>query len=473
MGPRPSWLDLLPAPTPDMSKRSVFTNVTPLPGHVSRETAVALLHDHVEMIEMNPLVIRLEPTTAPPNATPEEVKVMHWYSITDEIVYVPGTKVKGETTYKAGFYNLPVGLQTHVFAPAGVDIKTKWSVGGSLPGEEKESVELGLSAPREGLYIREDADLRCSVFVMNFVKRNLKRGHHVLCERLIKKALLAEEEGRGQMSRQSVFSSDADSILQRWDHLYTPGTSKPSIGSSMTTPNHSTPVDTSCACEGVNHEPSCTFYMHPGQPKRPSDAESQIQPASSRHSTIDMLVPPNEYERGPPRAFTSYSPAGPHPCSCTGGVHVQGCPQYPGLLFSPLRPRSAGPEPRPQLLESQQQTYQLALPVHTEQGSLSAHPQHNPYSFSKPQSPGSNTFSSLSGHTFRPQRPGEQAELPATTDWDTAEDIYSAVELKPDPLLIRTQHGHAVVMELDGEAEVARQYWQQRVGDRSAPEGWI
>ena len=34
---------------------------------------------------------------------------MHWYGITDEIVYVPGTKVKGETTYKAGFYDLPVG----------------------------------------------------------------------------------------------------------------------------------------------------------------------------------------------------------------------------------------------------------------------------------------------------------------------------------------------------------------------------
>lgn len=460
-------MDLLPPPTPDMSKRSVFTSITPLPAHVSRETAVALLHDHVEMIRMNPLVIRQERTTAPPNATPEEEKVMHWYSITDELVYVPGTKVKGETTYKAGFYNLPRGLQTHVFAPAGVDIKTKWSVGGSLPGEEKESVELGLNAPREGLYIREDADLRCSVFVMNFVKRNLKKGHLVLCERLIQKASLAEEERLTQIQRESVISSDADSILRRWDHLYTPAANRPSQSSSWTTPDPPAPVDNSCACEGVSHEPSCSLYMRPGQSKQRSDDESQTPPGSFFHPTVDVIPGHRpEYERAAQSAFTPYSPAGPHPCGCSGGIHSSGCEHYPGLVMPPQRPRTAD---LPSQLQgsAQQQPYQLSLPSSAEPESLSAYPRTNPHSFSKPQSPSANVLNSFSGHTFRPQRPGEQAELPARTEWDAEDDVYSAIELKPNPLMIRTQHGHAVVMELDGEAEVARRYWQQRVGESS------
>lgn len=116
--------------------------------------------------------------------------------------------------------------------------------------------------------------------------------------------------------------------------------------------------------------------------------------------------------------------------------------------------------------ESQQQPYQLTLPTSADSDPQSAYARSNPYSFSKPQSPAANALSGFSGHTFRPQRPGEQAELPATTEWNsTDDDVYSAIELKPDPLLIRTPHGHAMVMELDGEQEMARQYWQQRVGN--------
>ena len=58
----------------------------------------------------------------------------------------------------------------------------------------------------------------------------------VLCERLVKKALLEADERRGvcRSSRESVFSSEADSILQRWDHLYTPSTLEgPLIGISI------------------------------------------------------------------------------------------------------------------------------------------------------------------------------------------------------------------------------------------------
>jgi len=58
-----------------------------------------------------------------------------------------------------------------------------------MPGEPRETVELGLSnAPREGLYVREDVDMRCNIVMTGFVKKTLKRAHLVLVDRLVMKA---------------------------------------------------------------------------------------------------------------------------------------------------------------------------------------------------------------------------------------------------------------------------------------------
>lgn len=43
--------------------------------------------------------------------------------------------VTGKVQYNASFYDLPYGLQTHVYAPLGLDIRGKWSVGGNIAGE--------------------------------------------------------------------------------------------------------------------------------------------------------------------------------------------------------------------------------------------------------------------------------------------------------------------------------------------------
>lgn len=175
-----------------MSKLTRMSHVTPLPPSVTREAAIAHLHNHRQMIQLNPLVLRHDTTTPHANAAPDEATGMVWYEITDEIQYIPGTPLKGEVSYKAGFYDLPTGLQTHTFAAGGVDIRGKWTVGGSLPGEEKEEVEIGTNKPREGLYILEEVDLKCNMLLTNFVKRNLKKSHATLVESIIQKASTAD-----------------------------------------------------------------------------------------------------------------------------------------------------------------------------------------------------------------------------------------------------------------------------------------
>lgn len=57
-----------------------------------------------------------------------------------------------------------------------------------MPGEPKEPLELGITVPKEGLYIREDVDLRCNFILSSFVKKTLKKAHSVLVDRLMAKA---------------------------------------------------------------------------------------------------------------------------------------------------------------------------------------------------------------------------------------------------------------------------------------------
>jgi hypothetical protein len=172
-----------------MSKRTVFTTITPLPAGITRETVLETLHDHLEMIDLNPAHTERHEISPPPEATPEEYHCT-WYQITDKISYFPG--YSGKVTFKACFHELMSGLQTHNYAPMGLDIKEKWTVGGNMPGEPVMPGEIGIGAPVQGLYLREDVEMRCNFLMTRFVRKVLKECLKTLVARLIKKAELQE-----------------------------------------------------------------------------------------------------------------------------------------------------------------------------------------------------------------------------------------------------------------------------------------
>lgn len=178
-----------------MPKQTCYTVVTPLPAGVSRQTVLEYLHSHLMMIDLNPLVeSRHRIPKGPARATAEEFSYATWYSLTDKIAYLPGNLVTGRVSYNVCFHDLPDGLQTHCYAPLGLDIREKWTVGGQEPGELKRNLEMGIGAPKEGLFLREDVDMRCSSLVTGFVKKNLRRAHGVLVERLVEVAGRRERE---------------------------------------------------------------------------------------------------------------------------------------------------------------------------------------------------------------------------------------------------------------------------------------
>jgi hypothetical protein len=142
------------------------------------------------MINLNPLVEDRRPIKAPAEATSEEFHCT-WYQLTDKISYLPGGLMSGKVSYNACFHDLPNGLQTHCYAPMGLNIRGKWTLGGTLPGEPIAPVELGLGTPLQGLWLREDVDMRCNIMMTSFVKKTLKKAHIHLVDRLLVRAQIS------------------------------------------------------------------------------------------------------------------------------------------------------------------------------------------------------------------------------------------------------------------------------------------
>jgi len=177
------------------------------------------------MIDLNPLVEERHPIKPPPNASAEEYHCQ-WYSLTDRVEYLPGGLMAGKVSYNVCFHDLERGLQTHCYAPMGLNIKGKWSLGGSLPGEPIAPVELGLGAPLQGLYLREDVDMKCNIMMTGFVKKTLKKAHSALVDRLLVKAQIVDASLTNRRISEKAFNTHLTTQSQFSDSqantLYSP-----------------------------------------------------------------------------------------------------------------------------------------------------------------------------------------------------------------------------------------------------------
>lgn len=180
-----------------LRKKEVFTIITPIPGFIPRQLAIDILHSHSEVITLNPLVLDHKPIKAPRNAASDEY-YSTWYEINQRIQYVPGLGKmgSGKISFNGCFHDMPWGLQTHIYAPMNVDLKNRYRIAGNQPGvEPPEQQEIGLAqlgAPTDGLYLRDDVEIKCNVAVVGFVKSQLKSASKEMVSRIIKKAELLD-----------------------------------------------------------------------------------------------------------------------------------------------------------------------------------------------------------------------------------------------------------------------------------------
>ena len=174
-------------------KQESFTLCTPIPGFVPRQLALDVLHNHGEVINLNPLVTDHKKIAPPAYATAEEFACI-WYEITEKIQYIPGLGKMGagSINFTGCFHDMPWGLQTHTYAPMNINLRNTYRVAGHLPGvEPHEPQELGLAAkgaPPEGLYLRADIGIECSVGLVSFVRSQTKAAIKEMVARMIKRA---------------------------------------------------------------------------------------------------------------------------------------------------------------------------------------------------------------------------------------------------------------------------------------------
>ncbi|CAK7198233.1 hypothetical protein SEUCBS139899_000891 [Sporothrix eucalyptigena] len=180
-----------------LRKKELVTIITPIPGFIPRQLAIDILHSHSEVITLNPLVLEHKPIKAPRDAASDEY-YSTWYEIIERIQYVPGIGKmgSGKLAFNGCFHDMPWGLQAHIYAPMNTDLKYKYRIAGNQPGiEPPETLEMGLAAlgaPSDGLYLREDVEVKCSIAVMSFVKSQLKAASKLMVQRIIKKAELID-----------------------------------------------------------------------------------------------------------------------------------------------------------------------------------------------------------------------------------------------------------------------------------------
>ncbi|KAK3684388.1 hypothetical protein LTR37_020323 [Vermiconidia calcicola] len=174
-----------------MGKQIVYTKITPLPSNVPRQLALDLLHSHEEVIRMNPLVTDVRSIDPPRNAAADEF-FSNWVEITEIITW--GFGMKKKIQFKGVFHDQPWGMQSHVFAPLNTDMRQTYRIGGNQPGEPRESRELGVDTPLDGLYLREDVNIMCNTpFAAGFVKKEMKESSKIMIDRITRKAELLDE----------------------------------------------------------------------------------------------------------------------------------------------------------------------------------------------------------------------------------------------------------------------------------------
>ncbi|KAF2033508.1 hypothetical protein EK21DRAFT_86300 [Setomelanomma holmii] len=265
-----------------MPKTATFTTITPLPSGITRNSVLEMYQDHLAMIDLNPLVVERF-RCRPPSYAPTDEYYATWYTIKDKVSYLPGGLATGSVSYHACFHDQSDGLQTHVYAPLGLDIRAKWSVGGSLAGETRQPCEKGLNVPRQGLYIREDVKMTCSTLLMGFVKRTFKDSHASLVEKLVDRAHVLESE----------FANERLQALRNVD----PG-DRMAVGDIFIAP----PPD--------YHPQGCISPLCGSQPQSsvPQRLRSATQPSPSPYTTNERSLPPTPLYRTQTQPSPYYSP---------------------------------------------------------------------------------------------------------------------------------------------------------------------
>jgi len=309
-----------------LRKKEVYTVITPIPGFIPRQLAIDILQSHSEVITLNPLVIDHKPIPAPRDAAADEF-YSTWYEITERVTFVPGIGKMGSSkiTFKGVFHDVPGGLQTHIYVPFGIDLRNRYHIGGNQPGvEPPEHRELGLDklgAPKDGLYLREDIEIRGNISVVGFVKSQLKAASKEMVQRIIRKAELLDA---GVL--QAMMTQDGKlQTVNPNDRSHKNATPAPGSPTSI---NHPAPYHQQRA---PSASPAMSYARPGSTPSSPGPYHQTFGQQQQQYGQQQQLSPQQQY--GQPQQSMTPPPLMPHKEQPTSNAVVMELPgdfQYYG-----------------------------------------------------------------------------------------------------------------------------------------------
>ncbi|KAI1494379.1 hypothetical protein F5X96DRAFT_617651 [Biscogniauxia mediterranea] len=339
-----------------LRKKEVYTVITPIPGFIPRQLAIDILHSHGEVITLNPLVLSHKQIKAPRDAAADEF-FSTWYEITERIQYIPGTGRfgSGKIVFNGCFHDLPWGLQTHIYAPLNIDLRNKYRIGGNQPGvEPPEQAEIGLAAlgaPKDGLYLREDIEIRCNITMVGTVKAQMKAASKEMVQRIIKKAELLDA---GVL--QAMIEDGKMKTFNPNDKTYTGGLSSNAMMSPQLSPSN--PYQQPPMSPSIPYQVPRPISMQP--PSRPGTSGSQGYPAHWQYQ--QQLMDDQNKPRQNHAELPNTQPPGSHPGTQSAVMelpgdfyHPQSSPQFQRPQPPPSNPQqgrlspASNPSPSPDL----------------------------------------------------------------------------------------------------------------------------
>ncbi|KAL7796748.1 hypothetical protein V8C37DRAFT_371340 [Trichoderma ceciliae] len=342
-----------------LRKKEAFTLVTPIPGFIPRQLAIDILHSHSEVITLNPLVLSHKPISAPRNAAADEF-YSTWYEIEERIQVLPGMGKlgSGKIKFNGCFHDMPWGLQTHIYAPMNIDLRNTYRICGNQPGiEPPEHREIGLEslgAPSDGLYLREDIEIKANITMVSFVKAQLKAANKEMVQRIIKKAELLDagvlrammEDGRlrtvNPNDRSTTPAVAACSDPRR----------QPSVHHQYSVPGHQSPQLAQANQMPPNYSPAYPHYAYPAPSPTPQLYDPRQSIYQQQQLQQSMYAPP---PIPPKEQMLIMELPGDYPPHVSTGHYAspQPSPGYRPPSASSSDPRWSQGQPSPALINQQ------------------------------------------------------------------------------------------------------------------------
>ena len=271
------------------SKKNI-TICRPIPAFIPRQLALGVLHDHAEVITLNPLVLSHQRIKPPVDAPADEAESI-WYEITERIQFIPGLGKAGASTiqFNGVFHDVPWGLQTHIYAPMSIDMRAQYRIAGSQAGIEKSAPrELGLEnigAPKEGLYLRADIEFKCNVALASFVAKTSTGAIGEMVSRMVKKAEQLDAD-----VLQGMIKEERDLVVTRTQSKESDPYARPYITQTQSTPVM--PPQNKWPSQGIKHAQTEVSELATPQINFPAQQERQQKPQNASQQNRASYAPP-------------------------------------------------------------------------------------------------------------------------------------------------------------------------------------